>query len=203
MTNAIQSSLFSTSPKAATPRDRAIDWAVKVMADRNTVFLDTETLGKAKDSAIVDIAIVNVDGDTILDALVNPGVEIPADATAIHGISNRIVDGAPTWIDIYPHIEARLTGCRVVIWNADYDREIIRNANTRGYCRQIEATWQCAMKAYGEFDGTPNTRGDGMKWWKLDDAADHFDIPRGGHRALADAQTARQVVAAMAKAVPS
>lgn len=184
--------------KKAEARARAIEWAQVMVADANAVYLDTETCGTGPHSEIVDIAIVGSDGIVLLDELVKPTGLIPADAIAIHGITNEMVADAPQWEQLYERVASLLTGRRTIVYNAGYDGQIINNSCARANLDVIKTQWQCAMLSYSDFDGTPSTRGDGMKWHKLDAAAARFNIPPGGHRALADTQTARLVVAAMA-----
>ncbi|MCX5250350.1 3'-5' exonuclease [Streptomyces sp. NBC_00201] len=54
--------------------------------------------------------------------MLNPGGEpIPAEATAIHGITDAMVEGAPTFSEILPRLAEALAGRRIVIYNRDYD----------------------------------------------------------------------------------
>lgn len=190
------------APPIPSPRERAIAWAREIAADPRTVFLDTETTGLGPDAEVVDIAIVGLDGTVYLDALVKPKRPIPPVATAVHGITDEMVADAEPWNVVY-HRFAESLSWRVVIYNRDYDLSIINQC-----CRADDlpggfdtgARWECAMLAYADFDGTPGKFPGSMKWHKLDAAADRFGIAPGGHRALSDAETCRQVVLAMARA---
>jgi len=51
-----------------------------VIESRDFVILDTETTGLYDDDEIVSIAIINSDGQTLLNQLVKPVRPIPADA---------------------------------------------------------------------------------------------------------------------------
>ncbi|MFM9700918.1 3'-5' exonuclease [Streptomyces europaeiscabiei] len=56
------------------------------------------------------------------DTLLNPGGEpIPAAATAIHKITDAMVEGAPTFSEILTRLTEALAGRRIVIYNRDYD----------------------------------------------------------------------------------
>lgn len=61
--------------------------------------IDVETTGfSPRADRIVEIACVAVDGFRVVDrwsTLVNPGIPIPAEATAIHGITGPMVAAAP------------------------------------------------------------------------------------------------------------
>ena len=71
---------------------------------RPLIFFDLETTGLnvGKDK-IVEISLIKVmpDGEEIhRTELVNPGVPIPSECTAIHGISDRDVEGKPTFAEL-------------------------------------------------------------------------------------------------------
>ncbi|MFJ2900325.1 exonuclease domain-containing protein [Streptomyces sp. NPDC087218] len=74
-----------------------IAWAQKILADPDAyAILDTETTGLDYDSRIVEIAVTTAAGTVLLDTLVNPGAPIPAEAAAIHGITDVMVADAPS-----------------------------------------------------------------------------------------------------------
>ena len=83
-----------------------------------TLYLDTETTGlsSSRGDRIVELAVVDDDGRTVIDTLVNPEREIPWDATRIHGITDEMVAQAPTMEELWPAIEAATTGRHVVIY---------------------------------------------------------------------------------------
>lgn len=186
-----------TNSDMATRRAAAITWAREIAADPNVVFLDTETTGLGEDAEIVDIGIVDRDGNVLLDELVRPQRPIPAEATAVHGITDAMAADADSWVAVGLRVHDALADRRVVIYNAGYDSAMIAQCCAEHGLKPIERDWQCAMLAYSDFDGTLNRRGE-PKWHKLDAAAERFGIAPGGHRALADANTARLVVLAMA-----
>ena len=68
------------------------------------VYLDTETTGFGKRAEIVDIAVVGAAGKVLFESLVQPTRRIPADAIAIHGITNADVKDAPEWCDVYDEV---------------------------------------------------------------------------------------------------
>lgn len=181
-------------------RQRSIAWAQWLTALPGVVYLDTETTGLDDKASVCDIAVVGADGSVLLDTLVNPGQPIPAQSTGVHGITDLMVAGAPIWPQIAERLADLIAERPVCIYNARYDVPLINRLNAEHGLPEIEANWQCALLAYGEFDGTPSRWGDGFKWHKLEDVARQFGIKPGGHRALADTQTTRSLVAAMAAA---
>lgn len=62
------------------------------------IFYDTETTGiNSGRDRIIEIAAYDPLNDRSLERLINPGISIPAEATAIHNISNEMVANAPTF----------------------------------------------------------------------------------------------------------
>lgn len=109
------------------------EWAAAVLADPDTVVLDTETTGLEDDARIVDIAVVTVAGEVLLDTLVNPGEPIPPEATGIHGITDDQVADAPRFTGILEQLGAALHGRRVLIYNEPYDVARLRHELTVHY----------------------------------------------------------------------
>ena len=100
------------------------------------VGFDTETTGLNTDKdRIVSAAIVCVSGNAPAanyEWLINPGIEIPAAATAVHGITTeRIRDEGLSPAVVIPDIIGKLqavwaAGAPVVIFNSAYDLGMLR-----------------------------------------------------------------------------
>ena len=71
---------------------------------RNWLVIDTETTGlDPKDSKIIDLAAVTFESGaptSVFEQLLNPGAPIPEESTAIHGISDEMVQGKPRFHEI-------------------------------------------------------------------------------------------------------
>jgi len=112
-------------------RTRAIQWAREVLMEPSTIIIDTETTGLDDDAEIIEIAVIDIYGKVLLNTLVNPKGTIPADASAIHGITAIDVANAPAWPEIHQRVETLLRGAlRIVTYNARYDRRLLDQ--TRG-----------------------------------------------------------------------
>lgn len=91
-----------------------------------TLYLDTETTGlDPKTTRIVEIAIVDDDGRTLLNTLLDPGIPIPPEASAIHGITDAQVVGMPRIWELLPCILGLARGRELVIYNKAYDTQFI------------------------------------------------------------------------------
>jgi hypothetical protein len=108
-------------------------WARQVLADPDTVILDTETTGLEDDARIVDLAVITVAGTVLVDTLVNPGEPIPWEATDIHGITDQQVENAPAFGDVLERLTTALDGRRCLIYNELYDVDRLRHELTVHY----------------------------------------------------------------------
>ncbi len=92
-----------------------------LILDRPLVALDTETTGADTTvDRVVQLALVRLDPDGSreeFETLVNPGEPIPAEATAIHGITDEAVKFAPPFRRIAPEIVQRTAGCDLTGFN--------------------------------------------------------------------------------------
>lgn len=147
------------------------------------IYLDTETTGlDAKTSGVVEIALVNSIGKALLHTYVNPGTPIPAEATAIHGITDEMVEGAPTILELLPAIVALVRGKTLVIYNKHYDLQFLPYVSTAA--GKVECCMLRAQAAMGA-----------ARWPKLIAAAEWAGYIWEGeaHSALADTLAARHV----------
>jgi DNA polymerase-3 subunit epsilon len=97
-------------------RDEAIRWAQQVlsMGIGDGVVLDTETTGLDETAEIVQIGVLALDGTILLNETVKPSGPIPAEATAVHGITDEMVADKPRFSDVFP-ILADLTRDKMVV----------------------------------------------------------------------------------------
>lgn len=175
------------------------DWAREVLADASAVVLDLETTGLGPTALVVEIGIYTTAGEKVLDTLVNPGKgeSIPAEATAIHGITDADVADARTFGELLPEVTAALAGRRIVIYNRSYDEprlayELDRHHRAEtpllmpppeGELHPAAAEWikaqrwdRCAMQAYAVHYGDWSEYWGSYTWQPL----------AGGHRAGGD-----------------
>ena len=167
----------------------------------NPLFFDTETTGLDSGAEIVEIGVVDVDGQSVLESLVRPCRRIPSGATAVHGISDDMVLDAPTWVEIWPQVKRLLADRRVGIFNADFDLRMMRQSH-----EQHGLTWEemggsafCVMKMYASFYGE-GMGGGSYRWQSLEKAGRQCGIALpNSHRAIDDARLACAVFRHMAR----
>lgn len=170
------------------------------LTDMDYVVVDVETTGfNGQRDRIVQIGIVNANGDALLDMLVNPGVPIPN--SHIHGITDAMVKDAPKFSDVHPYLIQQLNKKTVLAYNWAFDGSFIRgNSQQFGLLPPPGMKGACIMELFAQFYGEWNARYKSYRWQKLATAAAHFDVTVDGraHSALADAQMARLVLKGMA-----
>lgn len=93
--------------------------------------VDVETTGTDPETdEVVSLAVVRLDPDGVETAryatLVRPSRPIPAEATAVHGITDADVATAPALADIAPRLLALLEGAVFAAHNAPFDLAMLR-----------------------------------------------------------------------------
>lgn len=149
------------------------------------VVIDTETTGLYPYSdRICEIALIRVSGGKVVDTfstLVNPGCSIPAEASAVNGISDDDVDGAPEYSDIANTVASYILGSVVVGHNVTFDLRfvdcLLKECGYTGKCTYID-TLSISRRMH---QNLPNH--------KLQTLIEHFGIEQQqAHRGFSDAE---------------
>ncbi len=97
--------------------------------------VDVETTGRdASVDRVVEIGIAVGRGGEIVaryNWLIQPGVPIPEEARAVHGISDADVAASPRFEAIAHEVAAALEGCIPAAYNASFDRAFLGNEFAR------------------------------------------------------------------------
>lgn len=176
-------------------REEAQRWAQALLSHSDWVILDTETTGLDGKAVVVEIAVLTPEGNTLLDTLVRPKGPIPAEATAIHGISDAMVASAPTFPAVYAELISSLQGRSVVCYNAAYDQRILRQTARAHQLDEVPVRWHCAMEQYARFVGRWSDYHGRYTWPKLPPGR---RFPEAGHRAIYDCWATLELIHAMA-----
>lgn len=174
-----------------------------MIRQNNFLVLDTETTG-LHDGEICQIAIIDNNGQILLDTYVKTIFPIPTEASRIHRITDAMVATAPTWADITTKVQQLLTGRDVVIYNAVYDRKMMHQSAEKAGLPKVEwknlCNFHCAMEAYAVEYGDWNDYHQSYRWQRLSVAAERYGIStNGAHSALADCRMTLAVCLAMAQ----
>lgn len=175
-------------------RHEAREWARATLAQK-FVILDVETTDLWGE--IISLAIISHEGKTLYNDLFCPLSPVSAEATAVHGITLKILHGRHTWADESAKIAAILEAAEVVIiYNADFDLGRIAHTsalhNTPNPMPIMAA--ECLMEQYAKFCGHWSEYHQSFKWQPL---------PAGDHTALGDCVAALALLRHMAAEEPA
>lgn len=95
------------------------------------VVVDTETTGVSEEDQVVEVAAVRFErGRAVAEyaSLVDPGRDIPAEATAVHGITAEMVAGKPALWETAGELAKIAHGALPCAFNAPFDRKFIHRA---------------------------------------------------------------------------
>ena len=170
------------------------------------ICLDTETTGtKAEEGdRIVEIGCFEIVGRTLSDdpshvywQYINPERDVPADAVAIHGLTNEFLADKPVFADIADDFLKFVEGAELVIHNAAFDVGFLNmelkplgKGRLEDYCPKITDSLKMAA---GIFPGLRNS---------LDVLCTRYEIDKSArtlHGALLDARLLAEVYLAMTR----
>jgi len=167
-------------------RDDAVNWAKNVL-DKGAVILDFETSG-LRDSEIVQVGMIDTDGNVLVDTLVKPTGAIEPGATRVHGITLDMVTASPTFKEVYVKISSKLAGNLAVAYNVSFDKGVLM-----GECKRLKLppprprAWECAMQTYAKFYGQWNSHRRSYTWQSLSKACIQQEVMvENAHSAIGD-----------------
>jgi DNA polymerase III subunit epsilon len=177
--------------------------AAQLILTRPLVCFDLEATGLAAErDRIVQIATARVFPDGRVEtwsSIVNPEQPIPAETTAVHGITDAMAVSAPTFAQLAPTLTAIFAGCDLAGYNIDrFDRRLLTAEFRRAgvsdptigarsidaytiFVRQESRSLEAALKFYDIEEG---------------------DFPRRAHEASSDVEAALAVLTAQLKVYP-
>jgi DNA polymerase III epsilon subunit family exonuclease len=147
---------------------------------------DCETTGTSPSSdEIVSVAVVRLGADGIetlrYSSLVRPAGPIPADATAVHGISDEDVAGAPSFGEVAGVLVRMLIGAVFTAHNVEFDLPMLQRAFAEVGIHYHPASTACTLDAFRVLEPeAPEHRLESL-------CARHGIVLDGAHDALADA----------------
>ena len=175
------------------------------------VVVDFETTGRdAETDRVIEIGLVTFEKGRATQReslLVNPGIPVPEESRAVHGITDEELAGAPDFAAVMPRVLELLQGKLPVAYNASFDRAFL-----------LAELQRAAPKGMTPGDMPPAAR-DEVVWvdplvWareilkelqsrRLGDVAKHLSIPlERAHRAAGDAEATGRVLLALAPQMP-
>lgn len=101
------------------------------------VVIDTETTGVGEGHAVVEIGAARFEGGNVTgrySALVNPGRDIPPEASALHGIHDADVADKPPLAELAGELAKVCTGAIPAAFNAPFDKGMLHASITGNDC---------------------------------------------------------------------
>jgi DNA polymerase-3 subunit epsilon len=155
------------------------------------VVVDIETTGgRAGNHKITEIGMVKMVAGEIVDSwqsLLNPQRRIPANITALTGISDDMVRNAPLFAEVAEQVNAFTEDCIFVAHNVNFDYGFIKEEFARldRFWRRPKLCTVQQMRRY--YKGLPS--------YSLANLTRHFDIGmQRHHRAMSDAVAASELL---------
>jgi DNA polymerase-3 subunit epsilon len=180
-----------------------------VWAKGSFAVIDFETTGLDPSvDRVLEMGVVCFDEGVLTRShnwLIHPGMPVPPEASAVHGITDEMLAEEPPFAALWPEIEPILAGYLPVAYNAGFDKKFL----LAELGRLGVSTWDDA--------GPPATQAE-VEWidplvWvrelqagmgaKLGDVCERMGIPLdGAHRASNDAEATGKVLLALARDMP-
>jgi DNA polymerase-3 subunit epsilon len=174
--------------KRAGDINEAVEWARGILQRTDVLILDSETTDL--DGEIIELAIVNLQGETVYNGRFNPITPVSAGAQAIHGITTDMLVDAPFFIEDYETICNHLKGAGLVlIYNAAFDNARIRTTCKLQGLNPPKYNSDCIMEWYAQFYNDWSEYHGSYRWQPLG----------GGHDALGDCLAALATIKEMAR----
>lgn len=109
---------------------------VTPLAAVDAIVLDTETTGlDARSARMIEVGAVAISGgvllaEPVLEQRIDPGMPIPPETIAVHGITDVMVAGAPRFAEIAPKLHRVLEGRLLVGHSLAYDLAMLAREHT-------------------------------------------------------------------------
>jgi DNA polymerase-3 subunit epsilon len=151
---------------------------------------DIETTGSyASGNSITEIGICLHDGEKVIrefQTLLNPGVYVPPYITSLTGISNEMLEDAPTFADVADELLELFEDAVFVAHNVSFDYSFIK-AEFEALGIKWQSRRMCTVKLTRKaFPGLPSySLGNACQWLGITNEQ--------AHRALSDARAATQL----------
>jgi len=122
------------------------------------------------------------------ESLIDPQSFFHWSNTRVHGITEEMIQGAPTFRDVYPHLRKLLSG-NIVVHHTPFDLQAFNRAYTRFELSPINIQWldsaRIARHTWTQFS---------KSGYNLANVANHLCINFQHHDALEDSVAAGKIV---------
>lgn len=154
--------------------------------------LDTETTGLESNDQVIELSIIDLDGNVLFDSLFNPTIEVSAGAKNVHGLSNKVLLNEPIWSEKWEEIKSILKDKVILAYNSSFDYRLIKQTCDAFNIEFIDFNTKCLMRLYSEYIEYD-------RWISLQKA---YEMEVGDiiqtHRALGDCRMCLEIIKSIA-----
>lgn len=102
----------------------------KIIEDKTQdyLFFDTETTGLGTEDEVIELAIVDSDGNKVYESRFNPTSEIDPMAQEVHGLSKEILKDSPCFKDEYQKIQDIIKDKVLFAYNVNFDKRMLESS---------------------------------------------------------------------------
>ena len=172
--------------------------AIGTLLERDDVLiLDTETTSMGKAAEVIEVAVINTRGETLLDTLVKPKqMAMNPYAQRVHGISLDMLQDAPSWPEVMPDLSQLAQQRTILAWNAPFDASMLEQSSQQWGLHHPIWLFVCAMRLYAKKRGIKNR---GLHKAVVDENLTFLLDQHKSHRALGDVKFVLEVLRATSK----
>jgi len=166
-------------------REILIDW-------EKYVILDTETTGLTEKDVIIQIAIIDLNGNELVNTNVRSikAKRISKEATEVHGINTNMLRFAPSFGEIIDDIYKLSKNKIFLIYNAEFDGRMLKQTCYYNNLNSFNIRAICIQKLYSIFKGEWSEYYNNYKFQKL---------PNSSHNAKGDCLATLNLIKKIAK----
>lgn len=187
-----------------TPYRRSAIQEARTLLENKPVYLDTETTGMHFNSEVIEIGIIDDQGEVLFDQLIRPRGKIDPAAGRVHGITLEMLVDAPTWEQVWPQAEHVLMGRLVGVYNVEFDLRLMKQSHSRSWLTWTlpDSNFFDIMKLYARFFGDWDPVHKSFRYQSLEIAGRQCGIRLpNAHRAVDDCLLTRALLHFMAESV--
>lgn len=165
----------------------------KEFLNDNYLILETATTGLDYDDEIIELAIMDMEGNTLYESLFKTTKSITDEANRLHKIDDEMLKNAPKFEDEWQKILDILKGKTALIYNADFeDRMICQTLKADKLLYERPFKMCCFMEFYQEYT-------ESAYWISLADACYYADLKvNQNYRAVNDCRVILELIKAIA-----
>jgi DNA polymerase-3 subunit epsilon len=172
----------------ASDRNEAIEWAQNILKRDDVLILDSETTDLYGE--IIELAMINLKGETVYNRRFNPIEPISKGAQAVHGISAEMVANEPRFAECAADVLPLLAKAGLVlIYNAAFDTARLSQTCKLHGLSVPSYKADCIMEQYAAFCG---------EWSDYHGNYKYQPLGGGDHSALGDCKAALATLHEMA-----